>query len=184
MSKERKCSLVQRQAVVKFNLACPTCGKDREYATKESLERAASLKSTCTSCRTARNNTKRKGTKAKEKNPAWRGYKDIPGKVFSKLQRDARTRNIEFNILIEDLWEKYEKQQQRCALSGVYIKWGEDASVDRIDSNKDYTKDNIQIVHKTINMMKRDLDQDEFIRKCCNVSSAYYNSFLNHSRPD
>ena len=149
-----------------------------------SFTKALEKKTVCPSCRTAANNRKRKGTKAKENNPAWKGYKEIPGKVLSKLRRDADTRAIEFHITLEDIWHHYEIQEKRCALSGVFVEWDKNASVDRIDSNKHYTRDNIQIVHKVINIMKRDLDQDEFIRHCCNVSSKYYNGFLNNSRPD
>lgn len=155
---------------MKFNLACPACGKDREYATKESLERAASLKSTCTSCRTARNNTKRKGTKAKEKNPAWKGYKDVPGKVFSKLKLGAERRGLSFEITIEDIQDIYEQQNKNCAFSGMPLIWGHTASVDRIDSREGYTKDNIQIVHKQLNMIKRDTPNEEFIWWCCLVT--------------
>ena len=173
-----------RDCLLMFKLACPSCGKDREYTNKGSLERAALYKTVCASCRTIKNNTKRKGTKGKENNPAWKGYKDIPGKVLSKLKRDAIRRNISFEITLEDIWNKYEQQNKRCALSGVILEWDNNASVDRIDSSQHYTKDNIQIVHKVINMMKRDLDQDEFIRHCCCVSSNYANSFLNNRRPE
>lgn len=149
-----------------FKLACPNCGKDREYATEKSLERAALLKTTCASCRTARNNTKRKGTKSKENNPAWRGYGVVPGKVFSKLKRGAEKRDIPFEIAIEDIANQYSKQKERCAFTGFEIFFGIDASVDRIDSSKGYTIDNIQIVHKTLNLMKRDIPNDEFIMWC------------------
>jgi len=151
---------------VKFNLACPSCGKDREYAKKESLERAASLKSVCPSCRTARNNTKRKGTQSKENNPAWRGYKDVPGKVFSKLKLGAERRGLSFEITIEDIQDVYEQQGKSCAFSGFPLLWGHTASVDRIDSREGYTKDNIQIVHKQLNMIKRDTPNAQFIEWC------------------
>ena len=169
MLKEPKPSLVQ-QAGVKFNLACPSCGKDREYVKKESFERAASLKSTCYSCRTIRNNQKRKGTKQKENNPAWKGYKDVPGKTFSKLKRDAERRNLCFEITIEDIQEQFEKQHKTCAFSGVTLIFGHTASVDRIDSREGYTKDNIQIVHKQLNMIKRDTPNEEFISWCVLVA--------------
>jgi hypothetical protein len=171
MLKELKCYHVP-QETVKFNLPCPSCGKQREYATQKSLERAAFKKAICPSCRTVANNKKRKGTKTKEKNPAWKGYKDIPGKVLSKLKRDAKVRNIAFNITIENIQEVYEKQEKRCALSDVLLVWGETASVDRINSDKDYTVDNIQIVHKVLNMMKKDMEQELFIDWCCLVADA------------
>ena len=157
-----------------FKLACPNCGKEREYATEKSLERAALLKTTCASCRTARNNTKRKGTKSKENNPAWRGYGVVPGKVFSKLKRDAEKRDIPFEITIEDIANQYSKQNERCAFTGYKVLFGVDASVDRIDSSKGYTIGNIQIVHKTLNIMKRDIPNDEFISWCWSVYMHNY----------
>lgn len=40
------------------------------------------------------------------------------------------------------------------------------ASLDRINSSIGYTIDNVQWVHKKINMMKMDLSQEEFINYC------------------
>jgi len=44
------------------------------------------------------------------------------------------------------------------------------ASLDRIDSKLDYRKTNVQWVHKDINMMKRVLKQDYFIKLCTDVA--------------
>lgn len=38
--------------------------------------------------------------------------------------------------------------------------------MDRIDSNKDYTKDNIQLTCKLANMMKHELSHEQFIKLC------------------
>jgi hypothetical protein len=151
---------------VKFNLPCPSCGKQREYATQKSLERAAFKKAICPSCRTVANNKKRKGTKTKEKNPAWKGYKDIPGKVLSKLKLGAERRGLSFEITLEDIQYVYEQQNKCCAFSGLPLVWGHTASVDRIDSQEGYIKSNIQIVHKQLNMLKRDTPNDLFIELC------------------
>lgn len=155
---------------MKFNLACPTCGKDREFSGKSALKQAEKKGTSCFSCRTIRNNTSRKGTKAKEKNPAWRGYKDVPGKVLSKLKRGALHRGLVFEITIEDIQEVYEQQHKVCAFSGLPLTFGIDASVDRLDSQEGYTRDNIQIVHKQLNMIKRDTPNEEFIEWCCLVA--------------
>ena len=112
----------------------------------------------------------RKGTKVKDKNPAWKGYKDVPGKVFSKLKRDALRRDLSFEITIEDIYNQYEKQHKTCALSGLGISFDKDASVDRIDSRFGYSVDNIQIVHKVLNMLKKDTPDEEFIEWCCLVA--------------
>ena len=40
------------------------------------------------------------------------------------------------------------------------------ASLDRIDSSKGYTIDNIQWLHKDINKMKWDFSQEKFLELC------------------
>jgi len=105
----------------------------------------------------------------KNENPAWKGYGDIPGKLMSKLKRDAKTRGIIFNVKIEDLDVKLKKQKYICALTGLKISTNTKdftASVDRIDSSKGYLPDNIQWVHKDVNMMKRNYSEEYFIKLC------------------
>jgi len=155
---------------VLFELACPRCGKIRLFSSPVSKKRAEEKGSKCASCRTADNNRLRKGTKQKESNPAWKGCGGVPGKVISRLRNGATKRALCFEITIEDISDQYNKQHQKCALSGLPLLWGVDASVDRIDSSIGYTKDNIQIVHKTINMMKRDIVQEEFIMFCKRIA--------------
>jgi len=156
---------------VKFNLACPTCGKDREFSGKSALKQAEKKGTSCFSCRSVANNISRTGTKTKEKNPAWKGFGCVPGRVFSKLKRDAERRNLPFEITIEDIYNQYNKQRELCAFTGFHVVFGKDASIDRIDSLKGYTLDNIQIVHKDLNMMKRDLPDIDFIWWCKAVSN-------------
>lgn len=154
----------------KFNLPCPSCGKDREFNSKAAMQNAADKETTCYSCRTIRNNQKRKGTKAGADNPAWTGYKDVPGKVLSRLRNGAIQRGLSFEITLEDIQDIYEQQNKVCAFTGLSITFGKDASVDRIDSRYGYSKDNIQIVHKVLNLLKRDTPNEEFIEWCCLVA--------------
>jgi hypothetical protein len=71
---------------------------------------------------------------------------------------------------IEEAWNLFNKQNGKCALSGIDLKFCQSireikdttASLDRIDSNKGYTIDNVQWVHKTANLMKQGLDMNEF----------------------
>jgi len=61
--------------------------------------------------------------------------------------------------------EVLEKNGFVCALSGVKLDentW----SPDRIDSKKGYTKENLQFVHKDINLMKNKFPEDYFIEMC------------------
>lgn len=103
--------------------------------------------------------------------------KNIMRMYWFAVRTNALQRNIDFNINPEDLETKINQQNFKCALSGLDItlpyshneflkdrEWT--ASVDRIDSNKPYTRDNIQFVHKDINRMKMNLSEQKFLEYC------------------
>lgn len=153
----------------KFNLICPKCGKERAFSSKYSMSHAAKVKSACFSCRTVANNKLR--DVAKNRNPSWRGYEEIPGKVMSRLTNGARSRGLSVDITLEDIYTRYVAQDRKCALTGELLTWDHNASVDRIDSTKGYSVDNIQIVSKEINMIKRNTDNQRFIELCKKVAA-------------
>lgn len=104
-------------------------------------------------------------------NPSWSGYKDIPGLLFGMAKRGAADRHMEFSISIEQLQEQWESQGGKCALTGVKLVMASKstdrtASVDRIDSKIGYVAGNIQFVHKHINKMKNNLDEQYFVEMC------------------
>ena len=95
---------------------------------------------------------------------------------FNKFEKNAKKRKIEFDISIEDVLKVYLDQGKVCSLSGIPIGWTtmgklHNISIDRIDSNKGYYIDNIQLVYPKINMMKFTYSQDEFIDMCKLVSN-------------
>lgn len=105
--------------------------------------------------------------------------KFILDKEFQRIKKNAEKRNIKFYISIYDIENQYEKQNKTCALSGEELFFNQritkgNASVDRIDSNKDYTINNIQIVHKDINSAKFTKSNIDFITLCKKV--AKYNA--------
>lgn len=102
-------------------------------------------------------------------NPCWCGVGEISGKMWSGLEKAALKRGLEFRITIEYIWELYQRQGGKCALSGIELslnKADKTASLDRIDSSKGYLVGNVQWVHKSINIMKHDLDENYFISLC------------------
>lgn len=100
--------------------------------------------------------------------------------IYNRLKLSAMRRKkvskLEFTLTLEDLKELY-LNNSTCALSGIDLTWNENKtilaqnlSVDRIDSNKGYTKDNVELVDKRINMMKGSLSNEEFIKLCTLVA--------------
>jgi hypothetical protein len=114
----------------------------------------------------------------------FKGVGEIHQNTFNKYKRSANLRGsksyrekIEFSITIEFVWELFLKQNRKCALSGLPIEFGRrasdpsTASLDRIDSSKGYTENNVQWVHKDINYMKRTYNQDYFKSLCTAVAN-------------
>jgi hypothetical protein len=120
------------------------------------------------------------------KNEKWKGCGELSGSQFYVNKYSAKVRNIPFDITIEEAWRQYEKQEGICALSGEEIKFNPDkgwvkrditASLDRIDSSKGYTVDNIQWISKDIQKMKMDYTEDE-LRDWCKKVSDYQNGLV------
>lgn len=105
----------------------------------------------------------------------WKGYGEIPMSLYKHIYTQSLERNIEFDISIEFLWNLYLKQNKKCAISNVEIFFTKNnitASLDRIDSKIGYYENNVQWVHKTINKIKFDLDQQDFIKWCKIIADA------------
>lgn len=101
----------------------------------------------------------------------WKGYGTISGKYWNGIKGSAKKRRIDFNINIKFAWNLYILQNNRCALSDIDISFiNNTASLDRIDSKKGYTKDNVQWVHKDVNIMKNVFDQEYFVKMCKRIA--------------
>lgn len=96
-------------------------------------------------------------------------YKEISSTAWTRIKGCAKERNIRFHISKKYAWNLFLKQNRKCALSGIAIKFAkhfkdkdQTASLDRIDSSKGYIKDNVQWTHKDINQMKMEFDESKF----------------------
>ena len=117
------------------------------------------------------------GCSRKGKNSAhWLGVGDLSASFYRHFQQSAKRRKIDFDVGIEYLWQLFQDQNGKCALSGVEItlppnnqacNHGENsASLDRIDSNKGYVAGNVQWLHKDVNFMKYKFDESYFLSMC------------------
>ena len=98
-------------------------------------------------------------------------------KRLRSIAGGAQTREIMCLLSKDDLLGLYLEQQGLCAMTGVEMtcniasapRMELQASVDRIDSNGNYTLDNIQIVCAVVNVMKTVLPQSRFVDWCRKV---------------
>lgn len=117
----------------------------------------------------------------REKNGLWKGYYEISGSTYGHYKEIAEKRGIEFSVSIEDLWNQYINQNERCVYTNIKLILSStnnissngsanrtplNASLDRIDSDKGYIPGNVQWVFKPINIMKGSLSHVDFIRIC------------------
>jgi hypothetical protein len=108
----------------------------------------------------------------------FQGVGQISVSYLRKIKEGAASRNIPINVTAEYLWDLYLKQNKKCALTGMYIDFGkhthtgktklqsQTASLDRINSDIGYVVDNLQWVHKHINIMKNRYDNEYFKQIC------------------
>ncbi len=103
----------------------------------------------------------------------WKGYGELSGRQFQQFEKSAKKRKIDFKVTIQYLWDLFIKQNKKCALSGVELKFNSrsfkfdgNASPDRIDSSKGYIEGNLQWVHKDVNYMKQDHTDESFLKWC------------------
>jgi hypothetical protein len=106
--------------------------------------------------------------------PFWRGAGEISGGFWSRILSDAARRAIDVSISISDAWRVALLQEMKCALTRQKMEFQEPcrtASLDRIDSGKGYSIENVHWVHKHVNKMKWHLSIEHFIVMCNLISS-------------
>jgi len=108
----------------------------------------------------------------------WKGHGEISNTHWKRILRNAKRSNKQLlvEITVEYAWELFLLQNRRCTLSGMPLKFGSyyseetTASLDRIDSGKGYLVGNVQWLHKTINKMKQNMTDSDFLDFCRTVA--------------
>ena len=157
------------EQVAKFSKLCPSCSNEIIFNNKYNLQRSLINNSNCRSCN--RKELNKLQDTSKNRNSQWKGYNDIPYSWFSRYFERANKSKRKGNITIKDVYNLWIKQDKKCALSGLNIGFYDDnkthtCSIDRIDSSKEYELNNIQLVHKHINLMKNHFNNNYFINIC------------------
>lgn len=106
-------------------------------------------------------------------------YKEISGNWPKYLQKllyfHGRHKN---GLTLNDLLSILENQNFKCALSGEQLtclrekgkQFWTNASIDRIQAGGAYNKQNIQLVCRALNGLRRDMNVDQFILWCQKVA--------------
>lgn len=97
--------------------------------------------------------------------------------LFSKAKIRAKKQNREFTVTVDDILRILIAQNGQCAVTKQKLthitrenRVPTNISIDRIDSSKGYTPDNVQLICDIVNMMKRDLTIKEFKYWCSLIS--------------
>jgi hypothetical protein len=153
------------------NKTCSRCKKELPL-TKEFFHVSKFLSdgfnSHCKNCR--------KDTYYKRREPV-QDIKRLLTERFSDLKTRTKNKRVKYNIAlnfdVEYLLELWNKQSGKCAISNIEMTFvlyeghiKTNASIDRINSNKGYSKDNIQLVCSIINKMKLDMTKEELMFYC------------------
>lgn len=95
--------------------------------------------------------------------------------ILKEASRNSLSRGREYTITYDDIVTLYNKQRGLCALTGWELNCitrdPRLISIDRIDSDKGYTLDNIHLVAWAANKAKLDVALPEFLELCRAVAA-------------
>ena len=157
--------MVNKPKEKRYTKNCSSCNTEQSYGRLDHYKSAIRGDWKCKKCSNHAANNKGK-------------HHAIPVTWFSMKQKCGASRGYLWTITIEDIWNLYEDQEGLCALSGVPIKWADrgltaTVSIDRIDSSEGYVLENVQLVHKDVNFMKQQFDQEYFINMCKAIAENF-----------
>lgn len=88
---------------------------------------------------------------------------------FSSIKTGAKKRKIKFDISLDDIFHMYKLQKGMCKLTKIKMKCDYankkispfNLSIDRINSKKHYSKDNVRLVLSLVNRMLWSFDDKD-----------------------
>lgn len=158
----------------KFNCECGENNKENFYPDRKNI---------CKSCVKGKAKSRYQSMSEEQK----KEYKDKQKKWgvdnpfrlrFLAIKNRCKTYGVELGIDDTYLEELFKKQNGKCFYSGLDMTFERDGkyimSVDRVDSNKGYIKDNVVLCCSIVNSMKNTLTTEEFLFI---IKQLYLNNF-------
>lgn len=114
-------------------------------------------------------------------------YRGIRISFIEKYRLQGLARGKLWNLSHDDVANQADKQNRKCALSGIDLCFVGDfkditASLDRINNEIGYEVGNIQWVHKDINMMRGQLSIEKFLSLCKSISEYKGDKMANRDK--
>jgi hypothetical protein len=170
-NRTRKSNIYKKEeAESKGNRICGICKNEYPMTQEYFFRRKANKKGFQTVCKNCKYNTPALIKRRKIGNDSL--VKVLKERYRALLHR-SKIKNLIVDIDVDDLINIWDLQNGQCAISGIKMrheiysgKIDSNVSVDRIDSNFGYTKNNIQLVCSSINKMKSTLTMEQFIELC------------------
>ena len=142
---------------------CTSCNKVRKLSQFEKLK-DGSYRGVCIACQLAQ--------RARKTSATPEAYLQM---LNIQLKSHRSKQDIQYELTTEDVVDMWEAQGGRCALSGVLMTHHRDgalgdgkqkelnASIDRINPQGPYVRENVQLVVNRVNTMKHTLGEDMFM---------------------
>jgi hypothetical protein len=97
---------------------------------------------------------------------------------YTKQRNGAKDRKLEWDLTPEQVHDLITKND-RCEISGrklvLEVNHVDGASIDRIDNNRGYFIDNVQVTSQQINKARGTMTIDEFVEMCRQVADFHNN---------
>ena len=163
-----KWEIISQDTIKKSNLtnwSCKCeCGSE-SYVPLNNLMNGSSTQ--CSSCASKESGLKRR-----------KGCGKISGEMWSIIKSNIDKRNVEFNLRIEEAWDRFEYQEGKCALTNdeisfsgyPYDKEKTTAVLTQINQDKGYDKTNIIWIHRDVAEMKSTMSLDRFLEVAYKVT--------------
>jgi hypothetical protein len=137
---------------------CGVCGHEWQATIYNRMDRG----SNCPNCW--------KISKRGSKNSRWTGYGEISGRQWLTIKREALRKKLSLDVTIQQAWEVFLSQDQRCIFTGKELAVV-DAALDRKDTSKGYILSNLQWIDKKLQHVKTRFTDAEFIAICQKVAA-------------
>lgn len=161
----------QKLARLRGKGVCRACGKEKpvsDFSTRGIGNKY--LRSICDKCEASR-------AINRYRNKTLYSLDETVHKRVYQAKRRAMKKGVEFDLTDSDIIDLYNKQNGKCHYSGIPMEKIPkmdnyyNVSIDRVESHRGYTLDNVVLCCDSVNTMKNAMPRDVFIDICKKIVS-------------